>query len=190
MKDLSLPEILFKKDKWKRGRQRLVLSTLDIATSKILCSHCLKKVKKRREQDTSAIQLAHRCSMANARDKNGDVKRVNSSVFNVHKWCPDKANCKSGIQIFSRNEDIKKHASWLSPAERDKEMLSNLNFSIQKIICVHCDQELLRLCFVNIRLNGDFKKKKTISHFKLLTSRVRLSIDLNMLVKIRFRFIL
>jgi hypothetical protein len=102
LEDLSVDEILLKPQQWKSERQRLILNTFDKEKSKIVCMHCTKNVNQEISVN-KCITLRHPCSSNNVRgEKNGRLIRVLSSLFMVHEWCTDKANCKSCIQIVDR----------------------------------------------------------------------------------------
>lgn len=142
--DLSLEEILLKSFTWKKQHQRSLLSTFHIQKNKIICMHCLSEVKMEKNRRADCFLLRHLCTTNDARTKRGEKPPLNSNLFTVHEWCPDKINCKSCIQIVVRNNDTENDACQLSPAERHREVMHNFNFDIRKIICVHCGTEQTR----------------------------------------------
>jgi hypothetical protein len=62
----------------------------------------------------------------------------------IHKWCSDKTNCKSDIQIVDRTETVKNDPTKKERDQRHRKAMRNLNLEIQKIICFHCEKKETR----------------------------------------------
>jgi hypothetical protein len=140
LEDLPLEEMLLKSSNWKRERQRLLLRTLDEESKEIVCVHCRKKVSRIKSHGRYE-KLIHCCSASKQRKTNGNLAQVNSHLYYVHVWCPDKGNCISCIQLLERKLESIEDEIELSPKARQRKTLRNFNFNLKKIICVHCGKE-------------------------------------------------
>jgi hypothetical protein len=95
----------------------------------------------KKERPDGCLLLRHSCGANKNRAKNGGQVKLTSNLFSVHEWCSDKINCKSCIQIVSKQQDIENSGTYFTPMEIRREVMRNFDFDKQKIICVYCGKE-------------------------------------------------
>ncbi len=93
----------------------------------------------------------HACRASGLKGNNRKPSLVYARLYTRTYWCPSKETCKACVVIVPRPEDdiikdfplediLKKNNIWKS--ERQRLIISTLDFDKNKIVCTHCFSEL------------------------------------------------